>query len=324
MSAAFAYNRRLRGVLRSWDEDAICYQVTGRACGGTGFVAGNGRTAQAGSCRHRDRRKPFLQRDSRRQLDSDLDQGAGGVGGELYAVVRRRASKPAELSGSVFGANQGTAGSDSFPSGTPFTTPNLGAQVGAAGFSFAGYSQGLPSVGSTVNTSGNYAHKHNPWANWQAASPTGNQLPSTTNQPFTNFPADYSTLPTVSFVVPDLQNDMHDGTIAAGDTWCKNNIDGYAQWAKAHNSLLIVTFDEDDSSQSNQIATIFSGPMVKTGQYSETINHYSLLGMVEDMYGLSRIGGAVGKAAITDAFVVPEPGMMVWMLVGIGAMKRHR
>jgi acid phosphatase len=175
-----------------------------------------------------------------------------------------------------------------------------------------------------VNTSGNYAHKHNPWANWQAASPTGNQLPSSTNQPFTSFPTDYSTLPTVAFVVPDLQNDMHDGTIAAGDTWCKNNVDGYAQWAKAHNSLLILTFDEDDSSQSNQIATIFSGPMVKTGQYSETINHYSLLGMVEDMYGLSRIGGAVGKAAITDTFLVPEPGMMVWMVVGIGVMKRRR
>jgi len=219
------------------------------------------------------------------------------------------------------GANQGTTGSDSFPANTPFTTANLGAQLRSAGYSFAGYSQGLPSVGSTVNTSGNYAHKHNPWANWQSSSPTGNQLPSSTNQPFTNFPTDYTTLPTVSFVVPDLQNDMHDGTIAAGDTWCKNNLDGYAQWAATHNSLLILTFDEDDSSESNQIATIFSGAKVKPGQYTETINHYSVLATVEDMYGLSRIGGAVGKTAITDAFVVPEPAMIVWSLAAIAMMR---
>jgi hypothetical protein len=221
------------------------------------------------------------------------------------------------------GANQGTTGTDSFPANTPFTAANLGAQVRAAGFSFAGYSQGLPSVGSTASTSGNYVHKHNPWANWQSASPTGNQLPASINQPFTSFPTDFAQLPTVSFVVPDLQNDMHDGTITAGDTWCRNNIDAYYQWSRTHNSLLIVTFDEDDSSQSNQIATIFGGQVVKPGQYSETINHYSLLATLEDMYGLSRIGGAVGKTAITDAFVVPEPSVAMCALLGILAIRRR-
>jgi acid phosphatase len=43
---------------------------------------------------------------------------------------------------------------------------------------------------------------------------------------------------------------LHDGTIKQGDDWLKNNINAYAQWAKTNNSLLIVTWDEDDSAHS--------------------------------------------------------------------------
>ena len=41
---------------------------------------------------------------------------------------------------------------------------------------------------------------------------------------------------------------MHDGTVAQGDTWLQAALDAYANWAAAHNSLLVVTFDEDDHS----------------------------------------------------------------------------
>jgi hypothetical protein len=66
--------------------------------------------------------------------------------------------------------------------------------------------------------------------------------------PWTSFPSssNFAALPTVSWVIPNLLDDMHDGTIAQGDTWLKNNMDAYAQWARTHNSLLIVTWDEDD------------------------------------------------------------------------------
>ena len=42
---------------------------------------------------------------------------------------------------------------------------------------------------------------------------------------------------------------MHDGSpatsVSFGVEWLRKHIDPYYQWAKAHNSLLIVTFDED-------------------------------------------------------------------------------
>jgi hypothetical protein len=76
-----------------------------------------------------------------------------------------------------------------------------------------------------------------------------------------------------SIVVPNICNDMHDCSVATGDTWLKNHIDSYVQWAKADNSLLILTFDEDDHGPNNQIPTIFLRKHVKAGYYSEQVNH---------------------------------------------------
>ena len=102
----------------------------------------------------------------------------------------------------------------------------------------------------------------------------------------------------MSFVIPNLQDDMHDGSTSAGDQWLHDHLDAYAQWASTHNSLLIVTFDEDDGSQANQIPTLFVGQMVGHAQYSETINHFDVLRTIEDMYGLPYAGASAGATPI--------------------------
>jgi hypothetical protein len=192
------------------------------------------------------------------------------------------------------GSNQGVT-SDACPE--TFSADNEGAQLLAAGDTFAGYSEGLPSTGSTVCTSGEYARKHLPWTNFT-------NVPAADSMPWTSFPSssNYASLPTVSWVIPNLLDDMHDGTIAQGDTWLQNNMNSYATWAKTHNSLLVVTWDEDDSSQSNQIPTIFYGANVQTGQYSNTINHYGVLRTIEDMYGLPYAGAAANATPITNVW----------------------
>jgi len=91
-----------------------------------------------------------------------------------------------------------------------------------------------------------------------------------------------------------MDNDMHNigapgdaAAIQRGDKWLKENLESYAKWAKSHNSLLIITFDEDDSRTAvNQIPTIFYGAHINTGKYSEHINHYNVLHTLEAMYGL--------------------------------------
>lgn len=190
------------------------------------------------------------------------------------------------------GSNQGVR-DDSCPHS--FAVENEGSELLEAGLKFAGYSEDLPAEGSLVCTSGKYARKHAPWTNFT-------NLPAKTNLPFTKFPKDFSKLPAVSWVIPNLNDDMHDGTIQQGDTWLENNISAYAIWAQTHNSLLIVTWDEDDGGQSNHIATIFAGQMVKPGHYSEKVNHYSVLRSIEAMYGLAPLGNAKNAKAITDVW----------------------
>jgi acid phosphatase len=150
----------------------------------------------------------------------------------------------------------------------------------------------------------------------------GNLLPSSVNLPFTSFPDanHYSQLPSVAFIAPNQVNDMHNGSdpqaIINGDNWLKNNMESYRQWANTHNSLLIVTWDEDDFTTSNHIATIFDGAHVAPGLYGETINHYNVLRTIEAANGLDGIAGAAGLPPITDAFATPEPASAGLLALG--------
>jgi phosphatidylinositol-3-phosphatase len=174
-------------------------------------------------------------------------------------------------------------------------TPNLGSELLTAGYTFVGFAESLPAVGSPACSAGKYARKHVPWASFT-------NIPGSHSLPFSAFPApsNYATLPTVALVIPNLDDDMHDGSIAQGDAWLYQNLSQYASWAKANNSLLILTWDEDDNTPRNQIPTVFYGANVRAGAYSEPISHYNVLSTLEEMYGLPKLGYATRAPAITD------------------------
>lgn len=94
----------------------------------------------------------------------------------------------------------------------------------------------------------------------------------------------------MSWVIPNQLNDMHSGPILQADSWLRRNLSRYVVWAQSNNSILIIDWDEDDGGSTNHIPTIFVGPMVKPGRYSERIDHYNVLRTIEDMYGLSHLG----------------------------------
>ena len=174
-----------------------------------------------------------------------------------------------------------------------FAGANLASELIAAGKSFAGYSEDLPGTGSAVCTSGEYARKHVPWTDFS-------NVPAADNKPFTSFPAgDYARLPALAFVIPNLCHDMHDCPVSTGDAWLRAHLSGYARWAASHDSLLIVTWDEDDSSAGNQIPTIMTGQMVQAGQYSAPVTHYGVLRTLESLYRLPPTGHAAAAHVIT-------------------------
>jgi hypothetical protein len=199
------------------------------------------------------------------------------------------------------GSNQGVGYYDLVPR-RPLASPNLAAALPAAGRTFVGYAEDLPAVGSKAVKSGLYARKHVPWVSFT-------NVPPSASRRFADWPKDFAELPTVAFVIPNLINDMHDGktreAVAAGDNWLAKNLDAYYRWAKAHNGLLIVTFDEnaqgtpglthpgsDDPPRRNRIPTLLAGARVRHGAFGEGtgVTHVNLLRTLEAMYGLAPSG----------------------------------
>jgi hypothetical protein len=178
------------------------------------------------------------------------------------------------------GGNQGVT-DDSCPH--TFSGANLGSELIAKGLTFAGYSEDLPGQGATDCDFSGYHRKHAPWVNFT-------NVPASANKPMTAFPSDFSQLPTVSFVIPNLANDMHDGTVAQADTWLHDHLAAYADWAKTHNSLLIVTFDEDDHSAGNHIFTIVVGADIPVRHAPEYVTHFNWLRTLLAIYKLPMIG----------------------------------
>jgi acid phosphatase len=201
------------------------------------------------------------------------------------------------------GSPAGVDGNDCL--GRPIQRDNLAslliAKYGEDGF--ATFSEFLPKRGYTgCRTDKNYVRKHNPVVNWQGAGFQG-AVPAAANRPFSEFPDDPAQLPRVSFVVPSQDNDMHDGESKTAerraDTWLKRHLDRYVAWAQERNSLLVVTWDEDDSSADNHIPMIMVGPMVRPGaRHDERVDHYTLLRTLLDMHGLPAIGEAARRKPI--------------------------
>ena len=199
------------------------------------------------------------------------------------------------------GDTQGVSGDGCLAGKTPFKTPNLGAALINRKLTFMGYAESMPSVGflgctslsSSVTVGHLYARKHTPWVNWIGTGK--NCIPDSLSVPMTDFPKNFKHLPTIAFVIPNMDYDMHNigfaGDAAAvrrGDKWLKDHLSDYASWAKKHNSLLIITFDEDDydSRNGNKIPTIFYGDKVNQMEYNQRITHYTVLHTLEVMYGL--------------------------------------
>ena len=96
--------------------------------------------------------------------------------------------------------------SDSCPH--TYASANLGSELIAAGHSFVGYAESMPSDGYRGCSADPFARKHTPWVNFS-------NVPAASSLRFSQFPqGDFASLPTVSFVVPNLCNDMHDCPIA--------------------------------------------------------------------------------------------------------------
>jgi hypothetical protein len=171
-----------------------------------------------------------------------------------------------------------------------FRTPNLGEEVIAAGKTFDGFSESMPKDGYTGCKARPYVRKHNPWADFT-------NVPSSSNLIWFDLPGGQ---PTVSFIVPNLCNDMHDCNTVTGDNWLKANLPAILMYDQSNDGLLILTWDEadPDASGKNRIATLLFGPMILPGKYGQKIDHYNVLHTIEEIAGVSCTANACGAPVL--------------------------
>lgn len=168
---------------------------------------------------------------------------------------------------------------------------NLADNLDAKGLTWKSYMESMPSP-CYLTTSGKYAPKHNPMVYFDDIYKNTSRCQAH-DVPYTAFAADLAsaaTTPNYALISPNLCNDMHDCSISTGDTWLKNNLPAIlnSPSCTVDKCLLVLTWDEDDSSQSNQVLTIFAGSAAKTGGVTSATayNHFSLLRTVENIFGL--------------------------------------
>ena len=173
------------------------------------------------------------------------------------------------------------------------------------GETWKAYEESMPSSCDPSN-SGDYAVRHNPPAYYPALTTC-----SANDVPYPQLATDLASnaLPAFSFITPNVIDDMHDGTVAQGDTWLSVAVpallssDAFTQ----RRSLLFVTWDENDDSPGNEVATLVIARDVPAGFTSQVpYNHYSLLRTIETAWGLAPLtANDAAATAMSDFFPGP-------------------
>jgi acid phosphatase len=175
--------------------------------------------------------------------------------------------------------------------------PNLADRLEASGKSWKAYEESMPRP-CTTDDSGAYAVRHDPFVYFDDVRGDAGRCASHV-VPLTELGADLHSghLPDFAFITPNVQDDMHDGTVAEGDSWLRGEL---PPLLGTPGSLVIVAWDEAEDGQSgNQVAAIFDGPGVAAGAvWRGDANHYSLLHTIEALEGVAPLTQADGQAAV--------------------------
>jgi len=191
----------------------------------------------------------------------------------------------------------------------PVSVDNIVRRFAAAGKTWKVYAESLPSVGYTGNDVYPYSKHHNPFVYFTDVLNSSTQQQNVV--PLTQFTADVNSgsLPHLSFVVPNMQNNMHDcpagmpsctlnDILANGDRWLQANIAPLiSSPAFQQDGLLIITFDEADKSDptngGGKIATVVVSPRSKPAYRSSTFyQHENLLRTGLAALGMNTFLGA--------------------------------
>jgi hypothetical protein len=172
---------------------------------------------------------------------------------------------------------------DGDPGAHSFTADNLFRQVRAAGGSERSFVESMRGNCAQVSQD-SYAVKHNPAVYYDG--PGDRAACHADDVPFGAFSLVLAggNLPTYTSITPNICDDMHDCSVAAGDRWLARWVPRILATAsyESGTTALFVVWDEP-----TPLANVVVSPSVRAGTVSDVaVDQFSLLRATEEMLGL--------------------------------------
>jgi phosphatidylinositol-3-phosphatase len=200
--------------------------------------------------------------------------------------------------------------SDGFTGGV--SDDNVVRELMKAGKTWKCYAEALPSPGYLGGDDSSYVQDHDPFS---YLSDVQNDAAQAANiVPFTQFAGDLANhaLPQYSFVVPDIMDDAHNGTLAQADSWLQQNIAPLiADMNFQSSGLLIITFDESEETDTahggGHVPAVIVSSQAKRNYVSQTFfQHESTLRLTLAASGITNFPGAAASAPSMSEFFVGQ------------------
>ena len=181
----------------------------------------------------------------------------------------------------------------------PVSRPNLVDQLEQAHISWKAYMEGMPSPCYSGAVAGRYAKKHDPFLYYDDIVKRRDRCSKVV--PLSELDGDVRAgkLARFAWITPDLCHDMHDCSVAAGDSYLHKLLPPILD-KLGSNGALFLTWDEGSSksgcckkASGGHVATIVAGPAARHGARSAMpFDHYSLLRTIEEAWKLPKLGDA--------------------------------
>ena len=187
---------------------------------------------------------------------------------------------------------------DLTPQDKTYAGSTIANQLSASGIGWKAYMEDMPVACDKADqySPGNYDVNHNPFMYF--TSIRNNQALCNRDVPFTQFATDLSSgaAPPFMYVVPNTNDDMHNGSLATGDSWLRTELAKvFASRWYAQGGTIVLTWDEGEGSE--QIATIvIAARLAGHGRVGTHGNHYGLLRSLEEVYGLGYLANAASAS----------------------------
>jgi hypothetical protein len=216
----------------------------------------------------------------------------------------------------VSGSTQGVT-SDLNPTQAPFPVSgdNLGRQFNQAFIAWRSYQESA-GTGCNLSPGGAYLPEHDPFLYFstiQANAPICAALNLDYSKSFaTDLGASSFSY---AFITPNLTDDGHDPSatpadivqaLQQSDTWLLTEVPKIlASSAWQNGGVLFITWDQAEGRNGDspdQVPMIVVTKGIKSPGYKSSVpyDHASFLATVEDIFGLPRLGAAVGKTPMTE------------------------